>query len=402
MALPDDLPTVTLTGQRTHADGTPIRGSIRAVPTAGRFVHAESGLDVQGAAEKPYDKVTGDYSITLVASDADGINPHNGTYEITLTAFDAPTVTRTVLLPKANPVAKFAAITPVDPEEGDYVIVAGPEGPQGEPGPTGPVGATGPQGATGPAGAQGPAGPKGDTGPQGPQGPTGATGVQGPKGDTGETGPTGAAGPAGATGATGLKGDQGEQGPAGPAGATGATGPKGDTGSQGPKGDTGATGPQGPAGTPPTGDQAGVTRTVDKPTDEAVTSSTALQADDHLSLSVTAGGRYAIDACFIVTGDPAGDLLLTLAAPAGSTGHWTPGAITLGVSDGTGSIRLTRYDLGTSVGVGVIAAGLIVAPLGTFTAGTDGALTLQWSQAASSATPTVLKAGSWLRLTRIA
>ncbi|MFJ9985303.1 hypothetical protein ACIQUD_14945 [Streptomyces globisporus] len=72
------------------------------------------------------------------------------------------------------------------------------------------------------------------------------------------------------------------------------------------------------------------------------------------------------------------------------------------MSDGTGSIRLTRYDLGTSIGVGITAAGLIVAPLGTLTAGTDGALTLQWAQAVSSATPTVLKAGSWLRLTRTA
>lgn len=72
------------------------------------------------------------------------------------------------------------------------------------------------------------------------------------------------------------------------------------------------------------------------------------------------------------------------------------------MSDGTGSIRLTRYDLGTSVGVGITVAGLIVAPLGTFTAGADGTLTLQWAQVASSATPTVLKAGSWLRLTRIA
>jgi hypothetical protein len=354
VALPDDLPTVTVTGQRTHPDGTPMRGSIRLVPTAGRFVHAETGLDVQGAAEKPYDKVTGEYSITVVASDADGINPHNGTYEITLTAFDAPTVTRTVLLPKANPVVKFAAITPVDPDEGDYVIVAGPEGPQGEPGP---------------------AGTKGDTGDAGPAGPTGPAGTTGPQGDPGEQGPTG------------------------PTGSTGATGPKGDTGSQGPKGDTG---PQGPAGVPPIGDQPGVTRTVDKPADEAVTASTVLQVDDHLSFTVTAGGRYAIDAMLVATGDPAGDLLLTLAAPPGSTGHWTPGAITLGVSDGTGSIRLTRYDIGTSIGVGITVAGLVVAPLGTFTAGADGTLALQWAQVVSSATPTVLKAGSWLRLTRTA
>ncbi|MFI6138044.1 hypothetical protein ACIBCC_07650 [Streptomyces griseus] len=174
----------------------------------------------------------------------------------------------------------------------------------------------------------------------------------------------------------------------GPTGATGATGPKGDTGAQGP------------AGAPPTGDQPGVTRTVDKPTDEPVTASTVLQDDDHLTLPVTAGARYSIDACLIATGDPGGDLLLTLSAPPGSTGHWTPGAITLGVSDGTGSIRLTRYDLGQSIGVGITAAGLIVAPLGTVTAGADGTLTLQWAQAVSSPTPTVLRAGSWLRATR--
>ncbi|MFD5875692.1 hypothetical protein [Streptomyces sp. NPDC060322] len=179
-------------------------------------------------------------------------------------------------------------------------------------------------------------------------------------------------------------------------------GPPGPPGEDGADGANGAPGIQGPPGTIPTGDTVGVTRTVDKPTDEALTASTVLQADDHLTMSVTAGGRYAVDACLIATGDPAGDLNLTLAAPPGSTGHWTPGAITLGVADGTGSIRLTRYDLGTPIGVGIIAGGLVVAPLGTLTAGATGTLTIQWAQAASSATPTTLKAGSWLRVTRTA
>lgn len=173
-------------------------------------------------------------------------------------------------------------------------------------------------------------------------------------------------------------------------------------GPPGPPGEDGAQGIQGPPGIIPTGDTIGVTRTVDKPADESVTASTVLQVDDHLTLSVTAGGRYSIDACLIATGDPAGDLNLTLAAPPGSTGHWTPGAITLGVADGTGSIRLTRYDLGAPIGVGIIAGGLVVAPLGTLTAGATGTLTIQWAQAASSAIPTTLKAGSWLRVTRTA
>ncbi|WP_098007835.1 collagen-like protein [Streptomyces sp. sk226] len=252
------------------------------------------------------------------------------------------------------------------------VYVPGPEGPAGPPGATGPAGDPGPQGHPGAAGADG------ATGPEGPQG------VPGPQGDPGPTGATGATGPDGAKGDTG---DTGPQGPAGPKGDTGATGPQG---------------PQGPAGVPPTGDVVGVIRTVDKAADESVTSSTVLQDDDHLTLPVTAGGRYAIDACLVVSGDPAGDLLLTLSAPPGSTGHWAPAGITLGVSDGTGSLRLTRYDPGVAIGVGITAAGLIVTPLGTITAGASGAITVQWAQNAAMATATVLRAGSWLRLTRVA
>ncbi|MFB6424654.1 hypothetical protein ACFCXC_14860 [Streptomyces microflavus] len=175
-------------------------------------------------------------------------------------------------------------------------------------------------------------------------------------------------------------------GPAGPPGADGADGEQG---------------PPGPPGTPPTGDQVGVTRTFAKPTDRSFTT-TSLQADEHLACPLTAGGQYAIDAMLVASGDPAADLLLTLAGPPGSTGHWTPGGITLGVSDGTGSIRLTRYDIGQSIGVGITAAGLIVAPLGTITAGADGTLTVQGAQAVASATPTILRAGSWLRVTRTA
>ncbi|MFB8101362.1 hypothetical protein ACFC3O_00745 [Streptomyces sp. NPDC056007] len=168
------------------------------------------------------------------------------------------------------------------------------------------------------------------------------------------------------------------------------------------KGAKGDKGDKGDAGTPPTGDVVGVTRTVDKATDEQVVSSTALQDDDHLTVPVTAGGRYAIAAMLAVDGDPAADLLLTIAAPPGSTGYWAPGGITLGVSDGTGSLRLTRYAPGQSIGVGITTAGLIVAPLGTITAGANGSITIQWAQNVATGVATTLRAGSWLRLTRVA
>lgn len=65
-------------------------------------------------------------------------------------------------------------------------------------------------------------------------------------------------------------------------------------------------------------------------------------------------------------------------------------------------MRLTRYDLGQSIGVGITAAGLIVVPLGSVTAGADGTLAVHGAQAVASATPTALRAGSWLRVTRTA
>ncbi|WP_030975153.1 hypothetical protein [Streptomyces sp. NRRL S-1824] len=193
----------------------------------------------------------------------------------------------------------------------------------------------------------------------------------------------------------------GPPGPAGSTGTTGATGPAGATGATGPAGAKGDTGAQGPAGVPPTGDQVGATRSAFKPTDENVTSSITLQADDHLSISVTAGAAYAIDGCLIVIGDPAGDFSLTLAAPPGSTGGWTPTATTLGTTDGTGSVRLTRFDYGASSSMGATAAGVIVNPLGGLVAGADGTLTVQWAQAVASATPTTIKSGSWIRVRRM-
>jgi hypothetical protein len=51
--------------------------------------------------------------------------------------------------------------------------------------------------------------------------------------------------------------------------------------------------------------------------------------------------------------------------------------------------------------MGVTAAGLMVVPTGGLNAGTDGTVAVQWAQAVSSAAATTLRAGSWLRLTRI-
>ncbi|WP_268983155.1 collagen-like protein [Streptomyces musisoli] len=152
----------------------------------------------------------GQWTVTLVATDAAGFTPTGWTYRVE-TGGDAVHVS----LPYALGSVDISELTPAGADEGEYVLVQGPPGPQGEPGPAGPQGAPG---------APGPAGPKGDPG------------------NPGVAGPAGEQGPAGATGATGPAGPKGDTG------ATGATGPQGDVGPQGPKGDTGATGPQPPLG----------------------------------------------------------------------------------------------------------------------------------------------------------
>lgn len=145
MPLPVGMATVTLTGDYTHPDGTAMVGHVRLEPTAGRLVAADSGLTVQGAVRADFD-TTGHVTITVVANDADGINPSGGTYQLTLNFYDADTVSFPVRLLKATPNQKIAELTPVTADDGNYLIVQGPAGPKGD------TGATGPQPPLGAAG----------------------------------------------------------------------------------------------------------------------------------------------------------------------------------------------------------------------------------------------------------
>lgn len=207
MSLPPGLQTVTIVDTRQHPDGGPMRGRLTLRPEVAAISSAEHGLIVMGEARA--DWVNGACTLTVLACDADGINPTGWTYRVTEAPYDAPGRSYPVLLTADMGTIELADLAPVaEPSTGEYIAVAGPAGPAG---PTGPTGATG---------TTGPAGPKGDTGSAGPQGSTGATGATGPKGDAGAAGATGPAGPKGDTGATGATGPQG------PAGATGPTGPQ--------------------------------------------------------------------------------------------------------------------------------------------------------------------------------
>ncbi|MFF7180129.1 collagen-like protein [Streptomyces sp. NPDC008121] len=185
----------------------------------------------------------------------------------------------------------------------------------------------------------------------------------------------------------------------------------GPQGEPGPKGDPGEQGAQGlPGPQPPLGGQgAGATtalRSTDillahKLADEPVTLSTVLQDDDHLAIAVAANATYALDSYLDVEADPAADITLGWSAPAGATLSWTDSGISAGNTGNIGSLKQGRNDLPATSGVGIVVAGSVVRPAGVLrTAGTAGTLRLRWAQTVSSATPTILKNGSWIRLIR--
>ena len=214
MPIPAGVETVTVTDggvPLTGPDGIPLEGSFTVTGPDLATVEEDdflfSGYARRWVAAGRFD------SLTLVATDAAGINPTGFTYTLVFTPKHGESWTRYFALPHASPSVVLADILIPDPAIGVFSSIVGPPGPpgpKGDTGATGPAGPQGPQGLTGsqgPTGATGPAGPQGLQGDPGPQGPTGATGPQGPQGPTGPQGPQPPLGAAGAGPTIALRSD---------------------------------------------------------------------------------------------------------------------------------------------------------------------------------------------------
>ncbi|MBI4160711.1 MAG: LamG domain-containing protein [Candidatus Yanofskybacteria bacterium] len=135
-----------------------------------------------------------------------------------------------------------------------------------------------------------------------------------------------------------------------------------------------------------------------KSSDESVTSSTTLQNDDELKLTLAANKTYTIDAVIFATSASSNpDFKIAFTVPSGAT-------MTLGYIAASPSNLLTQGELLSSSGTAsqVIPlranASAVVLVKGTVViASTGGDLTLQWAQFTSNATATVVKAGSYIR-----
>lgn len=133
MALPVGVPTVTVVDSRTHPDGGPMRGRIVLRPEPALITNPDGGHIVLGDAEARW--VDGELTLTVIAVDAPGYTPTGWTYTVFEYPDDAPMRSYPVLLTAAlGPTVDLAALAPVAPYTGDYVLVPGPPGPAGPPG----------------------------------------------------------------------------------------------------------------------------------------------------------------------------------------------------------------------------------------------------------------------------
>lgn len=147
---------------------------------------------------------------------------------------------------------------------------------------------------------------------------------------------------------------------------------------------------------------------IEKTIDEPLASTTTLQNDDVLVLPMAANSKYRMFAYILYegaadAGTGQGGLKMQFTGPSGASGKWT----NFGVNTGA----LTTYnvvpeDLGAasprSVGTNG-ATQMSCAPAGRFVTGsTAGSLQFKWAQNISNATSTIVKAGSWLELVKVA
>lgn len=140
---------------------------------------------------------------------------------------------------------------------------------------------------------------------------------------------------------------------------------------------------------------------VRKTSDESVTSSTVLQNDDQLKLTLAASSVYEFTAYIGYEGPTTGDIKIAFSYPTGGTISWAPvgGIAALSSDTATTVVIRPRVD-NTSDTFGAFGVGTpcVVRLSGiVLTSTTAGDLQMQWAQGTSDVTATIVKTNSFLR-----
>jgi hypothetical protein len=137
-------------------------------------------------------------------------------------------------------------------------------------------------------------------------------------------------------------------------------------------------------------------------------STTALIDVTGLLVAVEATATYAWDGYFAYNCGATPDIKFAFTIPSGATGNWGLYPLIQGSTGSSGSVegfRLDGYGDANAQGAGgsdSLGGALMCMPRGYLVTTGAGTLQARFAQVNSTASNTVVKTGSWLRLTRIA
>lgn len=143
-----------------------------------------------------------------------------------------------------------------------------------------------------------------------------------------------------------------------------------------------------------------------KLTDSSKTSDTTMASESELTVNLNPGNTYALDGIIFFDASQTGDFKMALSVSGtNSTISWVGVGPASSHTNAVGvsSVTTQRATSGFVMAWGGAAAGTVIGvPIKGVVSVTELAtLTMTWAQAASDATPTILKAGSYLELTPI-
>lgn len=137
---------------------------------------------------------------------------------------------------------------------------------------------------------------------------------------------------------------------------------------------------------------------VRKSIDESVVSSTTLQADDELTVSLETGKTYFVEgALFVSSANATPDIKISFTAPGGSEfdiGHVSTAGAAVGGTLETSGAASARIQIPANTVAPIVLTGSVVA-------GADGALSLSWAQFASNVNAVLVREGSYLKITEL-
>lgn len=147
-------------------------------------------------------------------------------------------------------------------------------------------------------------------------------------------------------------------------------------------------------------------------TADVTANNTTTFSDTTLTTTVAANARYGFDCWCMWTSNPTADIKFGWTVPGGTTGWWAAMGPVRGTAPVTGSERQNHTDFGVlTIGSSLTLAGDDESPTtiricanlrGHFTTTTDGTFRLKMAQGTSDVSDTILRAGSWLNVFRLA